>query len=66
MTRVISDDLDIYASYVRVAEAHLALAEEISLKERINYDLIKDKMQKWIYNLLDIFENQYYLDLTLL
>lgn len=71
MTKGISDDLDIYTSYVRVAEAHLALAKEISLKDRNNYDLMKDKMQKWIYKILDIFENQmlrkgknYYVDIV--
>lgn len=55
---MISDDLKIYASYVRVAEAHLALPEEISSKDRANYELIKNKMQKWIYNILNIFETQ--------
>jgi len=54
----ISDGLKIYASYVKVAEAHLALAEEISSKSRDYYNSIKDKMQKWIYNILDIFKSQ--------
>ncbi|OGJ21389.1 hypothetical protein A3K73_09150 [Candidatus Pacearchaeota archaeon RBG_13_36_9] len=56
---MISEDLKIYGSYVRVAEAHLA------------YDLIKDKMRKWIDNILNIFENgmvekgkDYYVDIV--
>ncbi len=55
---MISDDLKLYASYVKVAEAYLALAKEIGSKNRSYYDLIKDKMQKWIYNILNIFETQ--------
>lgn len=47
-----------YASYARVAEAHLALAEEINSKDRNSYNLGKDKMQKWIYNILNIFESR--------
>lgn len=54
----ISEDLEIYASYTRVAEAHLALAEEINSKNRNYYNLIKNKMQKWMYNILNIFETQ--------
>lgn len=58
MTRRISDDLKIYTSYVRVAEAHLALAEESSSKNRSYYNSISDKMQKWMYNILNSFETQ--------
>jgi len=66
-----SDDLNIYASYVKVAEAHLVAAEEISSKSRNYYDSIKDQMQEWIYNILDIFKSRmlrkgknYYVDIV--
>ncbi len=54
----ISDDLKIYASYSRVAEAHLALVEEIRCKNSVYYNSIRDKMQKWMYNILDTFETE--------
>jgi len=56
MTRRISEDLREYVSYAEVAEAHLALAEEINSKNRTYYTSIKNKMQEWIYNILNIFE----------
>ncbi len=52
----ISEDLEIYAAFAGVTEAQIAVARDCVNK---NYPkTMYIKMQKWIYNVFDIFESQ--------
>lgn len=67
----ISEDLEIYASFAGVAEAHIAVARDCVDKSYPYPKVMYQGMQKWIYNIFNIFESQmlkkgksYYVDLV--